>query len=212
MEQIYRWWQNRNLQLITLATGVIVILIIAGYWVEGTGFGGYTTTSTTTEATPQGSRVTVTEQYQRGKTLWDWMDLLIAPAILAIGTTLLTWFTRERRNEEAERRKLEAVAAQQVQRERETAVENQREAALQTYLDRLSELLIHQALVESAPDSNVRAIAMARTLSTLSALDPARRAIVVHFLYDAQLILTGKVIISLEKANLEGVFLTREVS
>src|SRR5579871_3909168 len=34
-----------------------------------------------------------TPQYQHGKTLWDWLQLLIVPAILAAGAGFFTWWS-----------------------------------------------------------------------------------------------------------------------
>jgi hypothetical protein len=56
------------------------------------------------------------------KSLWDWMQLLIIPFVLAIAAFL---FNRaERKNEQ------------------EIALDNQRETALQAYLDKMSEILL----------------------------------------------------------------------
>ena len=53
---------------------VVVALILAGYSATWTGFGDY--------ALPNGDFV-------RGKTLWDWLELLIIPLVLAIGAFYL---------------------------------------------------------------------------------------------------------------------------
>ncbi len=65
---------------------VVIALIIIGYWFNWTGFNGYNKVSTvrTIRGTSAGT-VTRTEEYQPGKTFWDWLQLLIIPAVLAGG-------------------------------------------------------------------------------------------------------------------------------
>ena len=71
----------------------------------------------------------------RGKTLWDWLQLLIIPAVLAVGGYIFNYtISRNERN----------AADQRNQTEREIAQDNQREAALQEYIDKMSELLLHE--------------------------------------------------------------------
>jgi len=60
------------------------------------------------------------------KALWDWMELLIIPLVLAIGAFFLNQSERET--------------------ERETAKDRQQEAALQAYIDNMSELLLKEKL------------------------------------------------------------------
>src|SRR4051794_34851501 len=58
------------------------------------------------------------QQYQPAKTLWDWLSLLIVPGMIGFGTV---WFTRQQgRVSDAENR------------------DNQREVALQAYMDKIS--------------------------------------------------------------------------
>src|SRR5690242_5174356 len=71
------------------------------------------------------------------KTLWDWLQLLLVPLVLAVGGYLLTRSEnryalklQERREEEG--RKLEEQRVQ--------------EAALQAYLDQMTQLLLHEKL------------------------------------------------------------------
>jgi len=106
----------------------------------------------------------------RAKTFWDWLDLLIIPIVLAAGAL---WFKRF----EAEiARTSESVRAQ--------------EAALETYFDRMSELLLDKenALLTSKPNSPQRDMASTRTLTVLRRLDVRRRNQVFNFLRDARLL------------------------
>src|SRR6266487_4686517 len=64
----------------------------------------------------------------RGKTLWDWLQLLIIPTVLAVGGYLFNLTIS--RNEQR------------------IASDNQRETALQDYIDKMSELLLKEHLSE----------------------------------------------------------------
>src|SRR5215470_6502054 len=84
------------------------------------------------------------------KTLWDWLQLLIIPAVIALGGYLFTFTTSRNERDAADRHN---------QTEREIAQDNQREAALQEYIDKMSELLLHEKLGQSQPEDKVRKIA-----------------------------------------------------
>jgi hypothetical protein len=151
------------------------------------------------------------------KKFWDYLELLIVPAALAIGVAWLNWAQR-RREREAEdtqqerERKAEAARrerereAQAAQRERELEVENQRaqDEALQAYLDQMSQLLLDKdrPLRESEEGDEVRTLARARTLTVLTKLDGERKRSVLQFLYESALINRDGCILSLRGANL----------
>ena len=67
------------------------------------------------------------------KTLWDWMELLIIPLFLAGGAFFLN-----RSEKEIERQTVENHA----KLEREIAIDRQQVDALQSYLDRMANLLL----------------------------------------------------------------------
>src|SRR5215472_15235918 len=81
------------------------------------------------------------------KTLWDWLQLLgilAIPLVLALGTL---WFsTQQSQLSVALLKKQHDTALAMSQQQRDTALalakDQQREATLNTYLDRLSELLL----------------------------------------------------------------------
>src|SRR5438128_9059503 len=91
-----------------------------------------------------------------GRTLYDWLQLLIIPVVLAVGGYLFNYTTTK-----AEQRRTQL----QDQTEREIASDNQREATLQAYIDNMSELLLDRKLRESPEDDEVRKIARVRTLT-----------------------------------------------
>jgi uncharacterized protein YjbI with pentapeptide repeats len=132
------------------------------------------------------------EPKQHAKTLWDWLQLLAAlliPVVIAV----FSWrYTR-----------------QQSQTENAIASDNLREAALQAYLDKMSELLLEKNLRSSEQGDEVRNVARARTLTVLSQLDGKRKGNLIQFLYESQLIsvidLSGA---DLSGANLQAAHLT----
>src|SRR5207244_12583093 len=77
------------------------------------------------------------------------------------------------------------VAENRAQTEREIASDNQREAALQDYIDKMSGLLLHEDLRKSSEDTEVRRLATLQTLTTLPRLDGKRKGSVLLFLYEA---------------------------
>jgi hypothetical protein len=95
-------------------------------------------------------------------TLWDWLQLLLVPAALAVGGTVGgAWFAQQRA----------------------------RETALQSYLDKMSELLIDKKLHEKDKEYDpARVTARARTLVVLKQLDGERKQSVMQFLYEVHLI------------------------
>lgn len=112
------------------------------------------------------------------KTLWDWMELLIIPLFLAGGAFYLNSSEKEIERKEAEDR---------AKLEREIAADRQYETALQSYLDRMAELLLEKKL-QSTENEEIRDIARIRTLTVLRGLDPIRKGLVILFLYEAKLI------------------------
>src|SRR5260370_20257398 len=95
--KLHSWWQNTSktldavisISLVILL--VLLVLVILGYRLNGSWTGLH------------------------GKTLYDWLQLLIIPAVLAIGGYLFNYTTS--RNEQA------------------IASDNQREAAMKEYFD-----------------------------------------------------------------------------
>jgi uncharacterized protein YjbI with pentapeptide repeats/drug/metabolite transporter superfamily protein YnfA len=132
------------------------------------------------------------------KTLWDWLDLLIIPVVLAIGGYL---FTR------SENRATRTSAEQRAQDE-----------ALQAYLDQIGQMLLdkEKPLRQSNEADEVRTLARARTLTVLERLDGDRKGSVARFLYESGLINRDRTttietapIVNLKKADLRGAILSR---
>src|SRR5579859_6039567 len=133
-----------------------------------------------------------------GKTLWDWLQLLFVPILLAIGGA---WFTNRQTQESNIENK-----------------DNQRETALQAYLDNMSELLLHEKLHTTEGNAEVeeaQKIARIRTLTVLPRLDDARKRNVLQFLYESGLIemvnssgASHNPIVDLQSADFRGAYLT----
>jgi len=147
-----------------------------------------------------------------GRTLWDWLQFLgvLAIPFVVAGATL--FFTQQITQQQAQL----SIAAneRQHQTDIQIAQNQQQEATLQTYLDRMSDLLLNNNLCESKPEDEVRNVAQARTLTALAQLDGVRKGPVISFLYHAQLINSPKSasdhqipIISLKNADLRDILL-----
>jgi uncharacterized protein YjbI with pentapeptide repeats len=105
--------------------------------------------------------------YRYGITLWDWIKLLIVPAVIAGGGL---WFN-----------------AQQREREQRIANERSQDEALQAYLDQLSYLLLEKDLRKSEEGSEVLTLARARTATVIQRLDAEGNRNVIRFLNEAGL-------------------------
>jgi hypothetical protein len=145
----------------------------------------------------EASRGAWTRRELGGKTVWDWLQLLIVPIMLSLITVAFTWQqgVRQQRieNSRAEQaRKIEEQRAQQ--------------ATLQSYLDQMGTLLLDRGLDGAEEDSDVRRLARARTLVVLDALSSGRQNKVFRLLSETELIQAGTgdrpPIISLKYASL----------
>jgi uncharacterized protein YjbI with pentapeptide repeats len=125
-----------------------------------------------------------------GKTGWEWLELLVVPLMLALITVVFTWQQNVRQNELEEQRTRQAlkIEGQRAEAERELADQRAQDATLQAYFDRMSGLLLEEALRQSEEDSDVRRLARARTLVVLDTLDSARQNRVLRFLEETELI------------------------
>ena len=150
----------------------------------------------------------------RGKTFWDWLQLLIVPLVLVLITIAFTWY-QTLRQEEFENQRVEEARALEDRRaaaERTLQQQNAQDEALRAYLDQMSNLLLEHNLRNPEDVSGVRTLARARTLTVLRALDPSRKAAVIQFLAEADLVQGAEgrqPIVRLNEADLSGVSLLR---
>jgi len=135
----------------------------------------------------------------RGKTLWDWLQLLIVPAIL-IGVTFVWSYSQTRSDNKREDRRIAAdrVAA-------ETA---RQDSALQVYFSQMSGLMLDKKLLTSKEGDAVRAVARTVTLAALRRLNGERRGEAVLFLTEARLIDVESRRLNLNGADLTAANLT----
>ena len=145
-----RWKKYIRYAPVVLVTGLLFFMLEETVRLKNTGFGT--------------------------KTLWDWMELLIIPLVLAGGGFYLN--------------RLEHNT------DHEIAVDRQKEQALQTYLDHMADLLLKENL-RNSENEEVRNVARTRTLTVLRGLDKKRKAIVLKYLYDAGLIAKEKTVVIL---------------
>jgi Pentapeptide repeats (8 copies) len=135
----------------------------------------------------------------RGKTVWDWMDLLIVPlALVVIG--LLFSMLQDARQQALENQRQEqalAIENKRAEAERELAEQRAQDEALQSYLDQMSQLMLERKLLEAEPGDPVYTLAQARTSTAILRLDAEHKASVIRFLSDAGLTTSGEVSINI---------------
>ena len=198
--------------LVAIVAVVAFIFAVRTFGWDWTGFTAGASQITTT-STSHGTTTAIVKP--AGKTLWDWLQLLIVPLVLTVGAFWLNQIQKSREEKTTEQRAKseEMVAEQRAQTEREIAADNQREAALQAYIDKISELLLHEHLSTSSGPPHIESIARARTATVLRILDPVRRGSLIRFLSQAGILtkciedeLMG---IDLRGANLDHVSLSK---
>jgi hypothetical protein len=183
MEAKFRsWWQQIKQRQVAIGVGaivsvVVIVIIIIGYQFDWTGFKG---------------------SNKSGKTLWDWLQLLIIPLVLAV-TALLFNLANSRTEQQ--------IAKQRYEHDQHIALDKQREDLLQIYLDRMSELLLKEKLRSSEADAEVCNVARVRTITILNQLDERRIGYVFAFLGEAGLMSTtsNDNAVNLSQADFHGV-------
>jgi uncharacterized protein YjbI with pentapeptide repeats len=143
-----------------------------------------------------------------GKTVWDWLQLLIVPIMLSLITVAFTWQQNARQQHFESKRAQQAqkIENQRAEADREIQEQQNQQATLQTYLGQMGELLLDRDLRNASENSDVRRLARARTLVVLDSLSPDRQNRVLRFLDETELIQTRPPdrppIISLKYASL----------
>jgi hypothetical protein len=123
--------------------------------------------------------------YYPAKTLWDFFDLIVIPAVLAIGAIL---FNKSQKDNE-----------------QKISDDRQKEQALQNYLDKIAELLLEKNRLDKDETlwDPVLEVAQIRTITALRSLDSARKNLVLQFLRDS-----GMGVFLLQGASLEDIELS----
>ena len=160
----------------------------------------------------------------KDKTSWEWMELLIAPLIVAgTGASLALIFSliqsyhqsklvalQKKNDDESAALQKEydtELAAQQKKNDTELAKDKYREETLKKYFDDMTQLFNdNKTLLSNKNPNDINwVIAQSRTLITLRQLDGRRKGLLVSFLSEAKLINQApelKTIIKLEGADL----------
>lgn len=182
MDTIFRWlqktWQNL-LFWIVLALAVTIILGYIFNW-EWVGVGPYI-----------GPKISDNREFQRSKTVWDWLEILVIPIVLGLGIWWLNKQERENEQDIAEKQRKEDrdIAEKKQAEERNLAKDRQNHNILGTYFDRMTELLLTQRQFLSKEEYPARSIARTRTINVLHQFkeDVARRRQVLYFLNESRL-------------------------
>ncbi len=166
--------------LLTLFVLLALVLCIGyaiavGYRQPWTGFAGY---------------VDGKGEMKAPKRLWDWLDLLVVPFILAIAV----WFLDGSRKAS----------------ERCVELDRQRQKTLDDYFKFMTEMLLNDPPLDGESSEAARSVVRIRTLSALRTLDGGRKAQLLQFLYESGLI--GKdPVVRLTGADLAGADLDNAV-
>jgi uncharacterized protein YjbI with pentapeptide repeats len=114
----------------------------------------------------------------QGKTVWDFLQLLIVPLMLAV---IGLWFAAQ---QDARQQRIEN---QRAEAERELAEQRAQDEALQAYLDQMSQLMLERKLLEAKEGDPVHTLAQARTSTVILRLDAEHNQSVTGFLIDSGL-------------------------
>ncbi len=137
------------------------------------------------------------------KTGWEWLELLIVPAVLLVEGFWLS-ASQEERAMQAESRRAAAEADQALQRTQDEA--------LQAYLDQIGELMLNRNLLEAGEEDAVLTLGRARTATVMTRLNDEENISIVRFLTDAGLTGAGDSSVSvlreidLPKTDLQNVY------
>jgi hypothetical protein len=152
----------------------------------------------------------------RGKTVWDWMALLIVPLALVVIGLLFTMLqdARQQQIEDERAEQAQKIENQRAEAERELAEQRAQDEALQAYLDQMSQLMLERNLLEAEEGDPVHTLAQARTSTVILRLDAEHNQSVTRFLIDSGLAEISKASarllrgIALPHAKLSGAALT----
>ena len=176
--------KQSSLPRATLIALLVVVplaaLIFVAYQLPWTGFGEQTTTETTTTTEISGGTETVTlttvERVIPGKTLWEWLELIIVSVVVGVGFFLLNRWQKEReRSRDLKRKEQEDARDEKLNHH----------ATLREYFDAMTELILAGKLEE--PEERTSTVARARTLTVLRELDTDGVSAVLSFLKESRL-------------------------
>ena len=129
-----------------------------------------------------------------GRTLWDMLVVFGVPVVVAGVSGMFAV--------------LVVRAARRTEHERALEADRARATSLREYLGFMTSLVLEGKLRGRWTSRDVKALALARTFGALRGLDGVRKGILLLFLYESQLITSGREVISLDSAELRDVDLT----
>ncbi len=180
------WWLRKNIIIAFAIIGTFVLFAVLILTVNIYRLDLTTTITTEVTQSPQQKVTTI----ETGKSLLDWLQLvgvLAIPIVVAAGTAMLT--TRQTQISEANRKQQNDISEANRKQQHDTDVQiaeiQQQEEFLRTYFDKLSDLLLDKTL---STNTHIHSIVRARTLAALHILNTERKAIVLRFLYDSDLL------------------------
>jgi uncharacterized protein YjbI with pentapeptide repeats len=142
----------------------------------------------------------------------DWIKLLATPLTILIAAATLFWsvyqFNAQQQSDSQKAVQQQQLTLQQEASNQQQVLDQQRQTTLDTYLDRMSDLLLTSHLASSKSGDQIRAIAEARTYTAVRNLDGPRKGTLVRFLSETNLINWPLPIISLLGADLSGAIFT----
>jgi uncharacterized protein YjbI with pentapeptide repeats len=154
------------------------------------------------------------EQKLVGKTLWEWLTVLLVPLMIAAFTIAMTLQqnTISQRQHDSD----QTIAADNRQKDIQIADDQRQATTLKAYLDDMTDLMLNHKLRQSKPDDEVAVVAGAKTLIALRGLDLDRKVTLISFLYAARLIggerccpSTFPALVGLGGAELNGIDLSK---
>ncbi len=140
---------------------------------------GELTNASATTCSACGAYLTANWSGFQGRTLWDVLNLLIVPFVLAVGGFWLNDIAVKRQNE---------LQRQETLRQRERDESRLQTSAMQAYFDAIGELQLEQSLGKAWARPAVLAIARTKTQTIMREINSERQGLVVQFLKDANLI------------------------
>ena len=123
----------------------------------------------------------------QGKTLWDWLGVILVPIILAIYAMGLS-----------------AVQTSVMEQQNKIADEQLKSQVLQNYTSLIQDLILHEKLLESNSEDNVRTIARTQTDLAFKQLDKGRKAKLLLFISQLNLTDKSNPFIDLQKLDFSG--------
>ncbi len=138
----------------------------------------------------EGARKAWAHREVGGKTVWDWLQLLVVPVMLSLITVAFTWqqSARQQRIEDQRAQQAQEIEERRAEAEREIQEQRAQQSTFQMYLDQMGGLLLDRGLRSAGENSDVRRLARARTLVVLESLGAHRQNRVLRFLEETELI------------------------